>query len=376
MIPVESKWKIVQLNELCDIRTGKKDANHGDNGGEYPFYTCADKPIKSPTYSFDSDALILPGNGANVGLVLQYSGKFEAYQRTYVLTNFKCDFKYLYHHMNAFWKRANEASQFGSATNYIRMQNFLDYAVPLPPLAEQKRIAAILDKADAIRKKRKQAIELTEQLLRATFLEMFGDPVTNPMGWDVVNVKHILTGKMRNGLSPSSSGQHSGNVLTLSAITQGSFDATYQKSAMFEVPMPAEKLVSKNDLLVCRGNGNISLVGAGRIPDSDYPGLIFPDTIIGVPFDSSLFAPRFLEYLWNGPFVRKQIEQNARTTNGTHKINQGVLEKITLVKPPMAQQKVFHQFVSSLTHAKSKMSDELHTTAFCAISQKAFRGEL
>ena len=60
--------------------------------------------------------------------------------------------------------------------------------IPLPPLEEQRRIAAILDKADGVRRKRKEAIRLTEELLKSTFLEMFGDPVTNPKGWEIVRV--------------------------------------------------------------------------------------------------------------------------------------------------------------------------------------------
>ena len=63
--------------------------------------------------------------------------------------------------------------------------------IPLPPLEEQKRIAAILDKADALRRKRQQAIDLTDRLLRSIFLDMFGDPVTNPKGWEVEPLEHI-----------------------------------------------------------------------------------------------------------------------------------------------------------------------------------------
>ncbi|PSN14200.1 hypothetical protein C7293_12705 [filamentous cyanobacterium CCT1] len=69
------------------------------------------------------------------------------------------------------------------------------FQIPLPPIAEQRRIAAILDKADAIRRKRKQAIQYTEELLRATFLDMFGDPVTNPKGWDVKTIEDFTRGK-------------------------------------------------------------------------------------------------------------------------------------------------------------------------------------
>jgi len=65
--------------------------------------------------------------------------------------------------------------------------------IPLPPLEEQRRIAAILDKADGVRRKRKEAIRLTEELLRSTFLEMFGDPVTNPKGWEIVKLGRKIT---------------------------------------------------------------------------------------------------------------------------------------------------------------------------------------
>ena len=80
---VPDGWEKKTLGEVTPIKTGKKDANFGTVDGEYPFFTCAQEPIKSPSYSFDTSAVILAGNGDfNVKL---YRGKFEAYQRTYVL---------------------------------------------------------------------------------------------------------------------------------------------------------------------------------------------------------------------------------------------------------------------------------------------------
>ena len=189
------------LSEICTVKTGKRDANHGNNGGDYTFFTCADKPILSPTFSFSGEAIILPGNGANVGLVLFYDGKFEAYQRTYILQDFKCDSRFLFYHLKGCWRNFNANKQFGSATNYIRMQNFDGYKIPLPPLEEQKRIAKILDKADRIRRKRQEAIRLTEELGRSIFLDMFGDPVTNPKGWEVVKIDQIVDA-IESGWSP------------------------------------------------------------------------------------------------------------------------------------------------------------------------------
>lgn len=86
-------WKIESLTEVSPIVTGKKDANFGVENGKYTFFTCAQEPIKAPSYSFDCDAVILAGNGDfNVKL---YRGKFEAYQRTYVLSPFDSEYLYL-----------------------------------------------------------------------------------------------------------------------------------------------------------------------------------------------------------------------------------------------------------------------------------------
>lgn len=81
---VPEGWKKVGLAEIAPIKTGKKDANYGTDDGRYPFFTCAQEPIKAPSFSFDCDAVILAGNGDfNVKL---YRGQFEAYQRTYVFS--------------------------------------------------------------------------------------------------------------------------------------------------------------------------------------------------------------------------------------------------------------------------------------------------
>lgn len=81
---VPEGWKKVKLQEICPVKTGKKDANFGTTDGKYPFFTCAQAPIQAPSYSFDCSAVILAGNGDfNVKI---YRGQFEAYQRTYVLS--------------------------------------------------------------------------------------------------------------------------------------------------------------------------------------------------------------------------------------------------------------------------------------------------
>ena len=93
---VPEGWQKVELSKIAPILTGKKDANFGTDNGKYLFFTCAQEAIKSPSYSFDCDAVILAGNGDfNVKL---YRGKFEAYQRTYVFSPTEVDNLYLLYH--------------------------------------------------------------------------------------------------------------------------------------------------------------------------------------------------------------------------------------------------------------------------------------
>ena len=139
-------WVETNLFDISNVITGKKDANHSTEEGEYTFFTCAFEPLRSPDYDFEDEVLILPGNGANVGHVFYFNGKFQAYQRTYIVEKIKIHPKYLFYHFSAFWRIRNENEQFGTATNYIKIGNFKSYSISVAPLLEQHRITAKLDK--------------------------------------------------------------------------------------------------------------------------------------------------------------------------------------------------------------------------------------
>ena len=143
---IPKSWRWVRLADLVEIYTGKRDANFGSPDGQYDFFTCSNKPIKCKSYSYDGEYLIMPGNGANIGMVIHYDGKFEAYQRTYLLENiYDIYMDYLKYHLEANWKQYNADKMYGSAIPYIKLGNLTNYCVALPPLAEQKRIVAKLE---------------------------------------------------------------------------------------------------------------------------------------------------------------------------------------------------------------------------------------
>ena len=170
-------WKRKPLMEVATVSTGKWDANHAVEDGEYRFYTCAYEYLYSDTKRFSGKCLILPGNGANVGEVFYYDGEFDAYQRTYVLSDIKIDPEFLHYHMLLYWRSLGTKKQFGSATNYIKIGNFKDYKVEYPPLPEQQRIVSILDHCFAAIDKAKanaeqnlqNAKELFESYLQGVF---------------------------------------------------------------------------------------------------------------------------------------------------------------------------------------------------------------
>jgi type I restriction enzyme S subunit len=137
-------WTQCNLTDICSIRTGKYDANHAVENGNYRFYTCSTTYSLCNTKSFEGECIIVPGNG-DIGQVYYYDGEFEAYQRTYILEKIYILPRYLYYHLFWNWRHINSDKQYGSTIRYVRIGNFEKYIVSLPPLPEQQRIVAKID---------------------------------------------------------------------------------------------------------------------------------------------------------------------------------------------------------------------------------------
>ena len=289
------------------------------------------------------------------------------------------DKRYLLHFLRQPAQVAKAAS-LATGANLPRLSPkvLAEVAVPVPPLDSQRRIAGILDAADEVRAKRRQSLALLDSLAEAIFLDMFGDPMANPMNWPVVRFGDLLSGSLRNGVSPSASGSIEAQVLTLSAITGRRFAAEAVKSARFAVSPPEDKRVRHDDFLICRGNGNLSLVGRGRRPRVSMPQVAFPDTAIAARPDSGRLVPDYLECIWHMPIVRRQLESMARTTNGTYKINQGMIETVEILVPPIDRQISFASAVSGLRAFELALerSESQLDQLFASIQHRAFRGEL
>lgn len=143
------KW--MKLGDMCNIRTGKLNANAQEENGIYPFFTCDAQPFKINEYAFDTEAIIISGNGSQVGHINYYKGKFNAYQRTYVLDSFTgAELFYILHYMRCTIKPYIIKKSKKGSVPYITLPMLTDFLIPTPPLSEQQRIVSILDRFEAL----------------------------------------------------------------------------------------------------------------------------------------------------------------------------------------------------------------------------------
>lgn len=141
-------WEDIKLGDLCKITTGRLDANAMCENGKYRFYTCAREHYYIDKYAFDSESLLISGNGANVGYIHYYKGKFNAYQRTYVLSDFDQNIIYIQYVLSKYLKGQIDREKKAGNTPYIVMGTLVDMSVPLPSKKEQKKIANFLSAID------------------------------------------------------------------------------------------------------------------------------------------------------------------------------------------------------------------------------------
>ena len=157
----------VKIGDLTKIRTGKLDANASSEDGKYPFFTCSREPLKISTYSYDCECVLVAGNGdLNVKY---YNGKFDAYQRTYIIEDNgsnKLFMPYLYYFMEGYIEELRKQA-IGGVIKYIKLGNLTDALIELPSIDEQKAIVYILEKAKNVLDMRNEEIGKLDDLIKA-----------------------------------------------------------------------------------------------------------------------------------------------------------------------------------------------------------------
>lgn len=255
---MSNSWPTCKLEQICSIKTGKKDVNQGNPEGKYPFFTCARSHTYSDDYSFECEALLIAGNG-EVGNLNYYVGKFEAYQRTYVLMDFKGVFpRFLYYLLESRLKPQLVDQKLGNTIPYIKKGMLTKFDVPLPSIDEQKRIVAILDQAFAALDRARALAEANladaQELFEASVERLLG---CGRQGWKIGRfqdlVGEVSTGPFGSLLHKSDYIEGGTPVINPSNVVDGNIEPDWTKSVSSEAATRLDSYTLRTgDLIIGR----------------------------------------------------------------------------------------------------------------------------
>ena len=340
---------MARLGDYTYIRTGKLDANASSDNGIYPFFTCSKVPRLIDTYGYDCECVLVAGNGdLNVKY---YSGKFNAYQRTYIVESRnkeKLLVRYIYYFLDKYLETLREQS-IGGVIKYIKLGNLTEAYIPLPPLDEQRKIAAMLDKVSDLIDKHNQQLEKLDELVKSRFVEMFGDQQINPYGWQQSSVGACCT--LKSGTSLPAEKEDEGGIIPyvkVGDMNHSGNEYYITTSSRFVTEQTAGTGIFPVGTVIFPKRGGA--IGTNKKRLTTLP--ICADlNVMGVTAGKQIL-PQYLMAYFN-------MIDLGRLDNGSSvpQINNKDIAPLTICIPPLKLQEQFAAFVAQTD--KSKPSDDL-----------------
>lgn len=385
------KYTKAKLPDICTIKTGKHDANHANKEGKYRFYTCSNQYSMCDTYSFTGESVIVPGNG-DIGLVFYYDGEFDAYQRTYVLNDITILPKYLFYHMQLYWRNFNDQKKFGSTVKYVRMSNFTNYEISYPSIEEQERIVAKIEELFSDLDNAVETLNATKAQLevykQAVLKNAFDGKLTNNGDPEIKELASFIE-HPRYGTSKKCDYQNDIEAYTevyripnIDAST-GTLDRSDLKYAKFDEDEIEKLSLKYGDILIIRSNGSPSIVGtAAMVREQDVSGL-FAGYLIRIRIsDHEKLSPKYLLRYLSSYDARRYIENVSKSTSGVNNVNAQEIKKI---KVPYFKKEIQDQIIyaidsrlSAYENIEKTVNDALKQASAMrqSILKQAFEGRL
>lgn len=332
----------VKVGEITKIKTGKLDANASSADGKYPFFTCSKDPLRINSYSYDCECVLVAGNGdLNVKY---YNGKFDAYQRTYIIednSNGLLYMPYLYHFLEGYIGELRKQS-IGGVIKYIKLGNLTDVLVELPSIEEQKYIVNLTNISLELIELRKKTIDKLDSLVKARFIEMFGRPFINNLNWESKQIKNVVN-EVKYGTSKPSVENGEYKYLRMNNLTyDGRFDLTDLKFISLDNDELEKCVVRKGDVLFNRTN---SLDLIGKTADFDFDeDMVIAGYIIRIRLKETI-VPKFFSMYMNTDEMKLHLRTIAKGAVNQANINAQELQEIPIYLPPIELQNQFVNFV-------------------------------
>lgn len=370
----------VKIGTLTKIRTGKLDANASSKCGTYPFFTCSREPLKIDNYSYDCECVLVAGNGdLNVKY---YNGKFDAYQRTYIIEDNgsgELYVPYLYYFLDNYIEELRRQA-IGGVIKYIKLANLTEARIELPNKDKQKKIVIILDNVQSLIDKRQQQLSKLDELVKSRFVEMFGEPIANQKNLPIKLLKDISV-LITNGNTPKGGSKNYVNSGIIFLRSQNVWrnniildDVVYIDENTHAI-MRKSSVHNKDILITKTGRINTENSSLGRA--ALYMGENNSANINGhvylIRLDDTVI-PEYVITILTGEAYRRYIRKVCVGGIDKRQINLDQVEEFPIILPPKEQQEQFANFVKQVDKSKFEIKQSLEKLELLkkALMQKYF----
>lgn len=366
---IPEHWEIKKGKQLYKISTGKLDANQYDEDGKYPFFTCSNENLWINTYAFDCEALLVSGNG-NVGYTRYYKGKFNAYQRVYVIYDYFKNIysKYLKYFMSSELVSSILKNTVGSVIEFIKLGDIKNFMVCFPKYNEQISIAKYLDYKISLIDLIIKSLEEQREKLEIYKREIIAEAVTKgldknvdmkdsgvdwigkvPEHWKIERIKwNFEIVKRQNGRKerPVLSITQNGIKIKDIESNDGQMAESYEKYQLVEV---GDFAMNSMDLLT------------GWIDCSAYEGVTSPDYRVFRLSNTNNHIHKYFNYLFQMCYTRKIFYRLGQGVSnlGRWRLQREPFLNIEIPIPPKEEQQEISDYISLKETEINNIKDEL-----------------
>lgn len=389
-------WQRLKLEELCEKITDGTHQSPPFTSEGVPFLFVrnivseqinfnVEKYVTQETYeeltrrhrALPGDILFSAVGSFGVAVVVNTDQPFT-FQRHIALIKLKkskVDPYFLAFYLNSPYGRLqSEMAATGGSQRTVTLQALADFIIPLPPLAEQKRIAAVLGKCDRLRRTRRYALQLSDTFLQSFFLQMFGDPVTNPMGWDIAEIANVCV-KITDGTHQPPRFTTTGvPFIFVQNIVKGEIDFSntkYVSESTYEELTRNTKIEIGDILYSSVGSFGVAVQVLTK------QKFIFQRHIAHLKPDQNKINPTFLCLQMNSDFVYSQAKIAARGV-AQPTVNLSEIRELKIIAPPFPLQEKFAQIVKKFERFRTQQREAERQAEhlFQTLLHRAFQGKL
>ena len=344
----------MKFAEVLEIKNGKNQKQVEDADGKYPIYGSGGIMGWATDYICPAETVII-GRKGTINNPIYVDTPFWNVDTAFGLVADKNILlpKYLYYFCKHFdFSALNTTVTIPSLTK----ANLLKIDIPIPNMDEQRYIIGVLDDVEnLIEIKTKEKSEL-DNLVKSRFIEMFGDPMTNPMEWEKVNISEVVRGKVSNGFFAKRDDYcDDGNVKVLGVAHV--VNRMYSNTKDTDI---SKYGVKYGDMLFCRSSLVAAGIGKASVVSKETPtNVLFECHVIRLPLDLDKCVPEFMQVLSTTDYFRTQVIAQSKTATMTTIGQDGIL-KTDIILPPLDRQKQFLEIVEQIDKLKLAAQETLN----------------